>query len=1241
MAPESQHTQLVLDCLPTRTDWDSGWLYNGFPEAVDAWLAQPDVMKRYARFTVYCRSGDGETRWRSWGRRGSVLQDALWHGLAGEADDLQASDGNITNTELISFLKKTLPDSDPVEVFELGKSTSCLVHALPTAQRNDLLSTAPSAEPEIADSELLDAWRQCDHLLHTDVWRKDLPAAGRLLRALASWESHLWSGRAGAAESMTTGREVTRWLSYLQRQAEANPLPVGAYPLLKLQQQTGIETDQIHTAQTLQDEMLLAADRDSLTQQSRTTGENELLAQTSLAAMASLLAEAAPPDSWQHPDLIQKVLSQRARFENIAVPEDIRVSRQLIAALDVPRKHHLEAFDALQVGATSQLEDINHTLAQGESSLQHCLSESTTLHQQLALCDRIRLELPFLAEWATVHDANTSDQKDQLVNQVLLPLLNGINDLDARLHPPTPQLDSTPVTPLAVERGWNELRSRFDEEWTRLLTLRHLQADDLDALERLLQVPLLSRTDDEESRPPAEQRIVLLQKLVAARTQQPQASVNRKPSQSVARMLSSWDAHPALVLTGPPQHATGFSQGESRWECLNAQFCRRLSEAEKSDSAPTSAKSLSDGTGNQLLSSRRVISLTRTSNNDWAREYRRLAWSDLLLWLAEGSLREFWGTLPETNQILMSQQVNRLLTVVAGITDERQQEITSLRQQLSDSIAAAESGLSLDAASLTPVSPSDELSTHISVRANGNVNGLPDGMARVGIQHLEDAFPGRAASITLNDLLEMSTIENDLPLNAQLVANSFEDVSQPLFAELWFRGNKYRSNFRIIPAGGRVSEFEVDPAAETTFTVSSRQMKGAAMTFILDCSASMQEEVPREGEQGKTTKLTAAISSLKRLLEEMTDQTDASVGVMLYGHRATHDPKSQKVIVQKRYADTFAVPDGLQPYHDVETILPPGRFGPPELGQVSARLDDLLPWGETPLYMAVSQAAAGFDGLPTDVQRHIVVITDGRNYQFNPPPDQRVEFAGALAKAHDSGAIVHVIGFGMSAKDQQAAGDELGTLASQTGGTSQLDVSRASQLIQKLRSLVGPASFTWTGSDGKSHESPVNAPVTWTDRLPASVSLTYENSNAAIQLNGGEAVDLLGDDVRDSTGLLPSAEYTSTRSQFVALNATNSEKVPWLVGVHQHQRSGTDAVFTFSIKQANRLYLARPELYQITVQPLDQSGAELGVPFIYQGDEFVSRTPVPVMQITTDQWPVDAPQANVRLSRDRRGGYHC
>ncbi len=1232
-ATEAQQVSLILDCLPTRTRWASGWLYNDFPAAVESWAASPDVSEEFARFTLFCRGGNGETRWRSRSRRGSVLQHALWQGLAGEADDAGNANRQVELTELVGYLQQSMPSRDPVAVFPLGESGGVLAHALPGDERksfeqNHMRRLATDAVT--SDARLQAAWHECEGILRGRKWQQDLPATGRLLRALTWWEKNHWSGKAGVAESAATAREVARWLSYLQRQSETSPLPPGAYPLLALQRHTGVDADRYEKAKTNWNKLSLTEDRTTFSKRIRKISGDGLFQSTSLQQMALLLADSAPPQTWKQPSLVRQTLMQRQRFESLAVPDDICVSRHLVARLGPLRDSNLAAFDGLQIGTPAQLASVADTLAAAGRQFDSCAAASQELHRQMAACDRARLELPFLAEWAAVRDANAADDKHRLVNRLLIPLIVALNDLDARLHPNSPEGESVTSLASEVEQDWRLLRSQFEAEWKRLLKERRPGEADLDALEALLEVPLLVGEDDEQSRSPSEQRIVLLRKLVTTQPPATQEVARTGSPRPQERMLSHWNTHPALVLIAGAPRPHSSSAEAPTLEDWNREFRQQILAVEQVESSAVTPECPATVTRARLLDSRRGIALTRKSTNVWATRFRKLAWADLLLWLADSSLTEFWGPEPDGGEPLLIRQASLLLTVASGLADSRSEQADAVRQRLSACAIAANSGMAVDAASLTPVSPHDRLSTNVRVEATRAGAALPEGIARIGVQHLGESFPQRAVPASVAAVRQGEAVKTELSLDPRLVEASFADASQPLLTEVWFRGNTYRSSFRIIPAGGRVTETDLDPTASTTFTVQSRRMRGAAITFILDCSASMQEAIPREGAPGTTRKLTAAISALHGLLEEMTAQPDSSVGVMLYGHRASHHPDSRETLLQQRYASAFAVPSGLQPYNDVETILPPGRFGSAELGQIAAHLDRLLPWGETPLYLAVRQAASESGHLPSEVQRHIVVITDGRNYQFNPPPEQRVDYADALAGAKAAGAVVHVIGFAMSAREQQASADEFSRLAGATGGTVRLDVSRASELIKRLRSLVGPASFQWMSADGKIHRSPVNEPVAWTGRLPARLSLKYAAAVSEIELHGGEAARLLGDEVANAAAApLKSAEYSALNPRFVPLHPGASGQPNVLAGVHQPRRVGPDAVFEFSLQRDDQLFLNRPDGYVISIQPLDAFGAPDGTPYRYTGREYVARMPVPVVRVRAQAWPAQAPQASV------------
>ena len=58
-------------------------------------------------------------------------------------------------------------------------------------------------------------------------------------------------------------------------------------------------------------------------------------------------------------------------------------------------------------------------------------------------------------------------------------------------------------------------------------------------------------------------------------------------------------------------------------------------------------------------------------------------------------------------------------------------------------------------------------------------------------------------------------------------------------------------------------------------------------------------------------------------------------------------------------------------------ILPLGRFDDSVGAEVEDILQQVQPWGQSPLYLALRQALDDFSGENPDAERRIVVVTDG------------------------------------------------------------------------------------------------------------------------------------------------------------------------------------------------------------------------------------------------------------------------
>lgn len=278
-----------------------------------------------------------------------------------------------------------------------------------------------------------------------------------------------------------------------------------------------------------------------------------------------------------------------------------------------------------------------------------------------------------------------------------------------------------------------------------------------------------------------------------------------------------------------------------------------------------------------------------------------------------------------------------------------------------------------------------------------------------------------------------------------------------------FRGNRFPVTRRsgISPAYLRApATIERTP----TLAIHSGREETSAVMFILDCSASMAREVavdePQSGVPRSQSEMLATENRLtlsKRTLLEVLRRSTANerqVGVMLYGHRVANDPKGIKVLFQDSYYKAFPFPADLRPYSDIEMVLPVGRFSPLERSLLEARLDPVAPWGETPLYLAIKQAIESMESLPKDTRRDIVVISDGRNYQFNPDQSARVALPELITLAKNMGVRINVVAFEVEESQRTLAEEEFRLLASSTAGLCATNVDSAVELLGHLENVT-------------------------------------------------------------------------------------------------------------------------------------------------------------------------------------------
>ncbi len=368
------------------------------------------------------------------------------------------------------------------------------------------------------------------------------------------------------------------------------------------------------------------------------------------------------------------------------------------------------------------------------------------------------------------------------------------------------------------------------------------------------------------------------------------------------------------------------------------------------------------------------------------------------------------------------------------------------------------------------------------IKPNSSALGLPVGSGVLRVKKKQGDFVEIAPRMTIpvhDDISPQShRITFSMPRKsakntAQNSSASSNLIGSSCHVSLTFRGHVFD-----YQGAGSAGPTPVVIAEKLTTGPSSIYIQGhgqhlRAKTLILDCSASMVgpqnvESAPQNTplDELRQSKLSAARLAIREILQRWKASPD-HVGVIFFGHRITEGTPEQGSLFQDRYFRVHPFSQSLRAFEDVETILPLGRFGDVEYAKVLERMDLLLPWGQTPLYLSIQQALIESRGLDPNASHDIIVISDGKNYQFNPSPEKNVAIESIIAQAKEQRARIHVIGFGVPEAEFATANAQFQRLAQETGGSSTMEIGNAVDLIRHVEAIAQPDQYLVRSPSGK------------------------------------------------------------------------------------------------------------------------------------------------------------------------------
>jgi hypothetical protein len=564
---------------------------------------------------------------------------------------------------------------------------------------------------------------------------------------------------------------------------------------------------------------------------------------------------------------------------------------------------------------------------------------------------------------------------------------------------------------------------------------------------------------------------------------------------------------------------------------------------------------------------------------------------------------------------------------------QREQQLTALLQERS---LVAREGLEvrpswqpdLDA-SLMQADNQVTWSPLVEIVAKSNGADFPEGIAAVSIQ---DAITCQRQPLPLSS----NFVNARVPFTLSPASDSNSHPKPQLMASLNFRGHRFPGGVLGVPNSGGNIRVEYPPPTPTSLTIYDKAQGARNRTFILDCSASMAEKAVGESNLASNTsavaaplnKLDAAKLALLGLLQDMRDSKD-HVSVILYGHRIAQGSAEQGTLRQSKYLEKFPLPQAVEAYEDVETILPMGRFGNAEAKLVQERLEAIVPWGQTPLFLAVAQAV---QANPQGTQPHdVIVISDGKNYQFNPRPEKHITADEVIGMAQAEKTTLHVIGFGVPEDQIAASTAQFEQLAHGTGGTNTMQIANASLLSQRLEELRTPSIYRVLTVDGSTYFGRANAALT----LPAprtaneQIAIEIRDKTYFVPLNLGTSLRMS----LDSRGQLVLSDNNEASPSLAPLLDSSGHPSNLTVGVHAPQRVGEDMRWKLSLRGHEGQLVSRPQRMIVELQPSasDSTTSPDFPTYILAANHWSHESPQPTVEFLASAWPRMADRASLQV----------
>jgi hypothetical protein len=650
--------------------------------------------------------------------------------------------------------------------------------------------------------------------------------------------------------------------------------------------------------------------------------------------------------------------------------------------------------------------------------------------------------------------------------------------------------------------------------------------------------------------------------------------------------------------------------------------------------------------------------------------YFAAAWHKRLMQHAETTLEDFWGGVETDEPVYCFHKARVLIESAAEIVRSNavvfgDRDRSRLTAKV-DALAAQWSGFAdLDMTPNRLILPSasgiEPPRNMVSLAAHP---GVPFGLAALWLSESVDGRPldflradaaggssetarqGFASRVGVS--VASPPRESSWQLDASAVRSIELNRTAVLDLTAWYRGHRMVVGLPVAAAAAsRTTEWEAPPQLATRVTVRGDLPQAQSVAIVFDCSGSMGQRLA----DGRT-RLDAGRAAVAELLAGMAKSGRWDVSLWLYGHRTrwSRDKDGKYVagltpagIAAKAGAGRAGEPFNVVPGDDVEQVLSMQALTPALVERMGMILSPLEPGGETPLYLAISEAlATDFDGGRTDLPGHVLVVTDGANDQTGGRYVTASVVEDQLARKNGRRRVplrIDVVGFGYAANatDRASRMDDVRNLATSSGGRF-YEAANAEALARSLRESMRVIEWRVRGPDAPRESVGLGASLT----LPPAAAGRPQPYEAMLEAGtnpprrgfeaeGGEAIELsVGGGRRLEFRRYDGGTEQGLRDSRTSLFAPSDPQRLFFVGAHLASRFGGSVRFPLSIQNANAAeFSPRPVESWVEVAPRSGDGA-IGAPFVFYDLSFQPNRPVPVLDLVAAHWPRSADRAEIR-----------